>query len=126
MTEPTDRDATDASTPPASGNRWEPVSGEALPPFPQAVPPPVPPVTAPPYSEWDESSRPGRSRWLAGIAAAALVLAGAGGYAAVRVTADDHQSPLQVDRQWQHQSPPQGEPDDGVLPAGDDDGEQLG
>lgn len=81
-----------------SGNRWEPST-----PVPPVVPPaaaaPVgPPVGPPPAG--GSTARAGRTALTAGIAAAALVLVGAGAFAVGRASLDDHRSGFQVDQAW--------------------------
>ena len=111
----------------SSGNRWEPST-----PVPPVVPPAVaapvgPPVGPPagpplgPPASGRSTARPGRTALTAGVAAAALVLVGAGAFAVGRASLDDHRSGFQVDQAWHGNG-------QGTLPGapgafpGDDDG----
>ena len=120
----------------ASGNRWEAAAYETTAdPAAPAAPvvenvAPVPPVGQPPVlpQEPARSRRPSRTALLAGGAAAALVLVGAGAFAAGHAAADGgrHDEQFQVDQFGQHTGPPPGAPGQGTLPGGPDGDDDHG
>ena len=103
----------------ASGNRWEQAAHEQPPAGTDAttqyVAPtgPVPPAPEAPYAA---PAKPGRSALVSGIAAATLVLVGAGAFVAGRASAGEEQRGFQVDQQWQQGVPP-GAPGQGTIPG---------
>ena len=130
-----------------SGNRWEPAAQDATatpPATPLTAPPVGPPVGPPPAAPPTAQAgapvpgsepptqrrfpRPGRTALTAGIAAAALVLVGAGGFVAGRASVDDHRNGFQVDQEWRRDgqfpgAPGQGIPGQGIPGQGTAPGE---
>jgi len=126
-----------------SGNRWEPAAQDATatpPATPLTAPPVGPPPAAPPTAQAGAPvpgsepptqrrfPRPGRTALTAGIAAAALVLVGAGGFVAGRASVDDHRNGFQVDQEWRRDgqfpgAPGQGIPGQGIPGQGTAPGE---